>query len=258
MGGTRRHRARKVDDTVTLHPYFKLKSGKTMEDVKKFIEEFYTKSKAEKKRLFYGFSTTDDGQMFCREGYADGAGLVTHIENVGETFGNVLKEVCDLTRIECHAPESEMELLKAHEVLKSVNCEFWTLDGKGIKKSPKIPAPLKKPKFGTIEKLKPEQRGVNIFAKVVKSTSVEGADNLSEVVVGDATGVITLRARGDQVAMCEIGKILRIQNGKIVMFKGFMRLEVDMWGVVKSAPDHEDMEPKMSKDVSATEFELAG
>merc|ERR1719421_2173120 len=87
--GLRKHRARKVDDTVSLHPYFKLKSGKTMEDVKPFVEAFYAKTAKEKKCLFYGFSTTEDGQMFCREGYTDAKGLFEHLENVGETFGNV-------------------------------------------------------------------------------------------------------------------------------------------------------------------------
>lgn len=255
--GTRKHRARKVDDTVSLHPYFKLKSGKTMEDAKKFIELFYEKTAKEKKCLFYGFSTTEDGQMFCREGYTDAKGLFEHLENVGETFGNVLKEVADLTRIECHAPEAEMADLKANEVLKSVNCEFWTLDGKGIKKMPKIPTPLKKPKFVSVEKLAPEKRGVNVFVKVVSSKAVEEAADLHEVVVGDDTAVVTLRARGEQVATCAVGKILRIQNGRIVMVKGHMRLDVDKWGVVKPAPDHEDMDPKISKDLSATEYELS-
>jgi len=122
----------------------------------------------------------------------------------------------------------------------------------------KLQPKLRKPKWITVDKLQPETRGVNMFAKVVKSTPAEGADEVSDVVMGDATGVVTLRAAGAQTSICEAGSIVRIQNAKVVMVKGFMRLVVDKWAVLKPAPDHEDMEPKTSNDVSATEYELAG
>jgi hypothetical protein len=115
---------------------------------------------------------------------------------------------------------------------------------------------LRKPKWITVDRISPESEGVNIFAKVVKVVAVEGKDDLSEVVVGDATAVLTLRVRGEQLGVCVLGNIIRIQNARVVMFKGFIRLEVTKWGVLKLAPtDHPDIEPKTSRDLSAVEYE---
>lgn len=115
---------------------------------------------------------------------------------------------------------------------------------------------LRKPKFVTVDKLQPEKRSVNVYAKVVKSTP--DTEGVNDVVLGDATGVVTLRATGDQIATCEVGKVVRVQNAKVVMVKNYMRVVVDKWAVVKPAPDHEDIEPKTSNDISAVEYELTG
>eukprot|EP00930_Biecheleria_cincta_P031665 TRINITY_DN21976_c0_g1_i1.p1 TRINITY_DN21976_c0_g1~~TRINITY_DN21976_c0_g1_i1.p1 ORF type:complete len:259 (-),score=65.01 TRINITY_DN21976_c0_g1_i1:30-806(-) len=119
---------------------------------------------------------------------------------------------------------------------------------------------LRKPKWITVAQINPDSRGVNIFAKVVKILGVvesRAVEKITEVVLGDASGVLTLRARREQVAVCEPGQILRIQNARIVMVKGFIRLEVTKWGVMKPAPEHEDIEPKVGNDISSTEYELA-
>jgi len=118
------------------------------------------------------------------------------------------------------------------------------------------PIKLRKPKWTKVNLLDPDSRGINVFVKVVKVLPAEGTNGATEVVLGDATGVLTMLARGEQVATCEPGKILRIQNARVVMVKGFMRLDVNKWGVVKPAPDHGDFEPKVSKDMSAVEYEL--
>eukprot|EP00931_Biecheleriopsis_adriatica_P106828 TRINITY_DN81204_c0_g1_i1.p1 TRINITY_DN81204_c0_g1~~TRINITY_DN81204_c0_g1_i1.p1 ORF type:complete len:473 (+),score=117.48 TRINITY_DN81204_c0_g1_i1:37-1455(+) len=115
---------------------------------------------------------------------------------------------------------------------------------------------LRKPKWTKVERIEPDSRGVNVFVKVVKSTPVAEVTGLSEVVVGDASAVVTLRARGEQVALCQPGCLLRIQNARVAMVKGYIRLEVNKWGVLKPAPeDHEDIEPKVGKDISAVEYE---
>ncbi|CAE8601657.1 unnamed protein product [Polarella glacialis] len=119
------------------------------------------------------------------------------------------------------------------------------------------PVILRKPKWITVDNINPDSRGVNVFVKVVKVTQIEGAEGTSEVVVGDATAVVTLRARGEEVTTCLPGRILRIQNARASVFKGFVRLEITKWGVVKPAPDdHADFEPKVSQDISAVEYEL--
>ncbi|CAE7354574.1 unnamed protein product [Symbiodinium microadriaticum] len=113
---------------------------------------------------------------------------------------------------------------------------------------------LRKPRFIEVNRLNPDSRGVNVFAKVVQVSPV--ASDLAEVVLGDASARVTFRARGDQVQLCQPGSILRIQNALVVMVKGYIRLEVNKWGVAKPAPDHADFEVA-ALDISAVEYELA-
>jgi len=113
---------------------------------------------------------------------------------------------------------------------------------------------LRKPRFIEVKRLNPDSRGVNVFAKVVQVSPV--ASDLAEVVLGDASARVTFRARGDQVKLCQPGSILRIQNALVVMVKGYIRLEVNKWGVAKLAPDHADVEVA-AFDISAVEYELA-
>merc|ERR1719336_2388097 len=80
-----------------------------------------------------------------------------------------------------------------------------------------------------VSKIKPVMRGVNIYVKVLKLPEAVGDSDLKEVVVGDDTAIITLRVRGERVKICEVGKALRVQNAHVIMFKGFIRLEVDKW-----------------------------
>lgn len=123
-------------------------------------------------------------------------------------------------------------------------------------KKAKPPPKLQKPKWGTVKKIGPDSGGVNVFVKVVKVDNA--ADGFNEVVVGDATATVTLRVQGEQLAACQAGKMVRIQNAKARIVKGFLRLEVGKWGVVKPAPeDHADIEVHTGKDISAVEYELA-
>lgn len=128
-------------------------------------------------------------------------------------------------------------------------------------RAPAPPTPLKKPKFIKVKGIQPEARGVNVLAKVVKVTEV--GEGLSEAVVGDSTGIVTLRVRGEeQKKMCALGAKLRIQNAKVVMYKGFIRIEVDKFAVMKpTAEDTPGGDPEIdvseTNNISAVEFELA-
>mmetsp|Transcript_5157 Transcript_5157/g.15471 ORF Transcript_5157/g.15471 Transcript_5157/m.15471 type:complete len:120 (+) Transcript_5157:164-523(+) len=117
---------------------------------------------------------------------------------------------------------------------------------------------MRKPTWMTVDGIQPDSRGVNLFVKVVAAAPPESAGSASEVVVGDSTAVVTLRARGKQAALCEAGRALRIQNARAVVVKGFIRLEVDKWGVLALATsDHDSIEPNASRDISGVEYELA-
>lgn len=64
---------------------------------------------------------------------------------------------------------------------------------------------------------------------------------IAEVVVGDETGIISLRARDHQVdfllrgikqkeAQQEEDFVIVVRNAGVAMFKGYMRLIVNKWG----------------------------
>jgi len=120
------------DTVITLSPYFKVHDGK-MDEFKKHVEKFYELIKSENKLVNYSFCFTDDGRALCREGYEDAEGLKIHLDNVGENFKSALG-LSDLERIELHAPASEMEKLKDHPVIASLNTVLYTLDGQGVRR----------------------------------------------------------------------------------------------------------------------------
>ena len=97
------------ENFVSLHPYFKVHPGK-MEMFKAGLPAFQKKTATEKGNLFYGFSSQGD-EVFCREGYVDAAGLLTHLDNVGALLAEALK-ISELIRLEIHGPAAELEKLK--------------------------------------------------------------------------------------------------------------------------------------------------
>jgi quinol monooxygenase YgiN len=96
-------------DFVSLHPYFRAHPGK-LDTVRAMFPRFVEKTATEKENLFYGFSVNSD-EIFCREGYENAEGLLTHLDNVGALLAEMLK-LADLTRVEVHGPAKELEKLK--------------------------------------------------------------------------------------------------------------------------------------------------
>jgi quinol monooxygenase YgiN len=94
---------------VTIHPYFQLHPGKETR-AQEVMEKFVSKTKGEPLCLFYEFSVLD-GEVFCREGYVGAAGVLHHLENIGEVLEEMLT-ISDLTRLEFHGPAQEMDLLR--------------------------------------------------------------------------------------------------------------------------------------------------
>ncbi len=97
------------DKCCSLSPYFNIHAGKLAE-FKKLCDAFVEKTKSEPKCLYYGFCFDGD-TAHCREGYADAAGLLAHLENVGALLQQALK-ISDIARLEVHAPADEMEKLR--------------------------------------------------------------------------------------------------------------------------------------------------
>jgi len=108
---------------VSLHPYFKVHPGK-LATFKESLPAFREKTASEEKNLFYEFTINGD-EVFCREGYADAAGILAHLDNVGAMLAEAIK-IADLTRIELHGPAEELEKLK--EPLAHLKPTWFVLD----------------------------------------------------------------------------------------------------------------------------------
>ncbi|CAK9036415.1 Mannitol 2-dehydrogenase (M2DH) (MDH) [Durusdinium trenchii] len=116
------------------------------------------------------------------------------------------------------------------------------------------PIKLKKPKFQKISDLEPEAKGVNVYGQVL--TKAESLyEDAHEISIGDSSGTVTLRIRGDKYKACSEGKVVRVQNARVVMSKGHMQLLVDKWSALKEE-DHDVGEVNKKNDLSAIEYEL--
>jgi len=112
------------DRCCSLVPYFKVHKGK-LTAFKKNCKRFIERTRKEPGCLYYGFSFAGD-VVHCREGYADAAALLFHLENVGALLQEALT-IADLVRLEVHAPATEMKKLR--RALAGMKPEFFTLEG---------------------------------------------------------------------------------------------------------------------------------
>jgi len=119
---------------------------------------------------------------------------------------------------------------------------------------------LKTTKFSSVAKLNPESKGVNVIVKVVSKKETEELNNgvkSQEVVVGDSSGIVTLRLVGDEVGTVNDGDTVEVRNAAVRMYKGHIRLQVGMWGKISKHTGDKEVELSRSmKDMSATEYEL--
>jgi quinol monooxygenase YgiN len=111
------------DRCCTLVPYFKVNDGK-LGEFKSLVEQFVGKTKTEPKCLYYGFSFDGDA-AHCREGYADAAGVLAHLQNVDDLLKQALR-ISSLTRLEVHGPAGELDQLRGP--LGPLKPPFFTLE----------------------------------------------------------------------------------------------------------------------------------
>jgi quinol monooxygenase YgiN len=97
------------NNLVTLHPYFQVMPGKLAE-VRALLPEFVALTQTESACVFYEF-TRHGETIFCREGYAGAAGVMAHLDNVGELLGKLLA-LTEVTRMELHGPAAELDALR--------------------------------------------------------------------------------------------------------------------------------------------------
>lgn len=150
-----------------------------------------------------------------------------------------------------------------YEKLQQLRKEFESLPKPKDAQTGQKPIKLQKPRWTKVDKVSPESKGINLLLKCVSCREVQlqgaGSARIWEAVLGDETGIVTVQLRNEEQAkLCEAGASLRMQNAKTVMIKGFIRVAVDKWAVLKKHHEAVSFEPKTSKDISATEFEMVG
>lgn len=111
------------DTCCSIAPYFTV-GEENLSKFKQLCERFVESSRMEPGCLYYGISFNGN-LAHCREGYADGEGLLAHLENVGPLLQEAL-QLAELTRLEIHGPASELEKLRAP--LAGFNPTFFTLE----------------------------------------------------------------------------------------------------------------------------------
>ena len=120
------------------------------------------------------------------------------------------------------------------------------------------------PEIVSVDSLRPGTTGLNVVVKVLDAKEVmnkkrpDGSSvRIVECTVGDASGVILFSAKNkQQVETMKVGKMVRVQNGKIDMIRGTMRLTVDQWGLLKEETEGDSVEPDGDNNGSLVEYEL--
>ena len=77
------------DRTCTLAPYFEVHAGE-LDKFKALCEQCVTKTQNEAGCKYYGFCFSGD-EALCREAYDDAAGVLAHLDNVGELQNQKVK-----------------------------------------------------------------------------------------------------------------------------------------------------------------------
>jgi hypothetical protein len=112
-----------ADTCCTIVPYFEVHEGK-LDQFRALCERFVQRTSTEEEALYYGFSFNGN-TVFCREGYESAAGVLAHLENVGDLLQESLV-IADLARLEIHGPADQIEQLRGP--LADLSPEFFVLE----------------------------------------------------------------------------------------------------------------------------------
>jgi len=124
------------------------------------------------------------------------------------------------------------------------------------------PITLRKARFLRIKDLQPICSGFSVIGKVLEIREKLNRQNLdgtvlrvNEAIIGDETGIVTMSVRSALVDQIKQGETYVFRNAKVEMYRYFMRLAVDRWGLIE-ASDKKIKTVDETKDLSAIEYEL--
>ncbi|MEM0073177.1 MAG: OB-fold nucleic acid binding domain-containing protein [Thermoplasmatales archaeon] len=111
-----------------------------------------------------------------------------------------------------------------------------------------------------VKDLNSGSKRVTVLAKVLSvgepreiQTRYGEKKNVTEAVLGDETGKVTMSLWEDQAKQVENGSSIRVENGYVSFVRGHMRLNVGKYGSIKKA-DSEINEVNESLDMSEKEY----
>lgn len=110
--------------TVSIHPYFQPHEGKLDEFIAG-MQAFIKRTSSEEGVLFYDFTVSSEGIVFCREAYTGAEGALAHLENVGDLLQQALT-ISDLIRLEVHGATAELD--KMREALADLPVAWFALE----------------------------------------------------------------------------------------------------------------------------------
>jgi len=119
----------------------------------------------------------------------------------------------------------------------------------------------RQPYINNIDRLEPELTGLTFKVNVISNEKAID-EQLSDgkrfarglVVVGDTTASVIFIAINEQIELLKPGHNYILRNAKVVMYKGWMRIEVDDWGKIDAID--EDVVPNKKRNMSTVEYEL--
>jgi len=113
-----------------------------------------------------------------------------------------------------------------------------------------------------IEELKPGERELELVFKVVSkgepnevTSKFDGSTHkVSDIVIGDATGVVVMTLWDDSIEQVAVGDVYKLENGYTSMFKNALRVNVGKYGKLEKVEEAMDSVNE-SNNVSEKEFE---
>jgi replication factor A1 len=126
-----------------------------------------------------------------------------------------------------------------------------------------VERPRPQPVDVKVGELTPNSRAVNVTAKIVSKgearSTVSGRDytqhKVVDALVGDETGSVYLNLWDDNIEKINEGDTIKIKNGYVNLFKGYMRLNIGRYGSFEKVTDSPIASVNTENNLSNKQYE---